>query len=126
RDLELSRFEQVLEAGALDLSWRGLERADDLPVVEFGSLHVTACEGQAVRPSHLNGEHPIVEPGAFAEHQPCDLCFFRNSHWPARRIDQQHARVVGIEIVAEDNLTFWNGAGGGWLSREVQVMRQCL
>ena len=104
----------------------GLERADNLPVVEFGSLHVTACDRQAVRPCDMNGERSIVEAGAFAQHQPCDPYFLRKRHRPARRIDHQHARVVGIEIVAQGNLPLWNGAGCGRSLRKVQVMRQRL
>ena len=104
----------------------GLERADNLPVVEFGSLHVTACDRQAIRPADMNGEHSIVETAAFTEHQPCDPYFFQKGHRPARRIDQQHARVVGIKIVAHRNLTVCNGVRGGRLFCKVQVMSQCL
>ena len=41
-------------------------------------------------------------------------------------MDQQHARVVGIEIVAQRNLPLWNRSGCGWLFRKVQVMSQRL
>ena len=96
------------------------------PLWNFGSLHVTACDRQAVRPGDMDGERSIVEAGAFAEHQPCDPYFLRKRHRPARRSDQQHARVVGIEIVAQRNLPRWNRAGAGRLFRKVQVMRQRL
>jgi len=119
-------LQQLLDAGSRRLSGRGLERANHLPVVEFGSIHVTVSDRQAVRSIDTNGERSVVEAGAFAEHQPCDQCLFAQRHWPARRIDQQHARVVGIEIVAQRYLRRRGGAEYGWLSYKVQVMSGCV
>lgn len=68
----------------------------------------------------------IGEARAFAEHQPCHQRLPRQSDRPARRIDEQHARVVWIEVVAKGNLPDRNRARSGRLPREVQVMSACL
>jgi hypothetical protein len=63
----MSQFNQL---SPLPLVWaKGagrLERADHLPVVEFGSLHVAASDRQAVRPVDMNVERSVVEARAFA------------------------------------------------------------
>jgi hypothetical protein len=93
--------------------------------VEFGSLHVTACDREAVRPNDTNRERAVVESGPFAEHQPRNPRFFSKRQGPARRIDHQHPRVVGIEIVAQHNLPVWTGKARGRLFCQVQVVSAC-
>ncbi len=89
--------------------------------MEPGAVHVPARDRQAVRALDIDRECSFAEVCPFAEQQPGDEYFVGHRGRPARGVDHEHARVVGIEIVAQDDVSIGHGACRR-LFDEVQAM----
>jgi hypothetical protein len=61
--------------------------ADDLSVVEFGTVDEASADGQANRPNDLDRGCAAGETRAFAEHQPGEEFFPLHRHGPGRGVD---------------------------------------